>query len=265
VYLTLMLSGCGQGTADGGGAPVVDKEEHVSEAPVVYSDTVKGVSFNMVRVHGDTFTMGCMAEQGVVCFSIERPAHEVILSDFSIGETEVTQALWRAVMGSNPSGFTGCDQCPVETVSWDDVQQFIRKLNRLTGKSYRLPTEAEWEYAVRGGKKSLGYKYCGSNDLEEVAWYNHNSEEKTHAVKGKKANELGLYDMMGNVWEWCSDWYGDHTSETETNPTGSAEGSSRVIRGGGWGAGFAHYRVTARNASEPDLPNDAIGFRLASQ
>jgi sulfatase modifying factor 1 len=231
-----------------------------------YTETVNGVSFTMVRVQGGTFTMGCTAEQGEDCSDNESPAHQVTLSDYRIGETEVTQALWRAVMGSNPSDFGGCNDCPVEQVSWEDSQLFILKLNSLTGKRYRLPTEAEWEYAARGGKKSLGYKYSGSNKIGEVAWYANNSENRIHAVKGKKANELGLYDMSGNVWEWCSDWSGGYTSNNETNPTGPSEGSySRVYRGGGWINVSQGCRVSRRYRDTPDLRRINLGLRIASQ
>ena len=139
----------------------------------------------------------------------ESPVHSVTLSSYYMGETEVTQALWKAVMGNNPSRFKG-DNLPVENVSWNDCQEFIRKLKQKTGKNFRLPTEAEWEYAARGGKKSNGYKYSGSNNIGSVAWYDDNSSNQIHAVKGKRLNELGLYDMSGNVWEWCSDWYGQY-------------------------------------------------------
>jgi sulfatase modifying factor 1 len=230
-----------------------------------YTETVNGVSFKMVRVEGGTFTMGCTAEQGGDCLSDEKPSHRVTLSDYWIGETEVTQVLWRAVMGSNPSYYSDCDDCPVEMVGWEEAQNFIRKLNSLTGKRYRLPTEAEWEYAARGGGKSQGHKYSGSNEIGEVAWYGDNSEERTHAVKRKKANELSLYDMTGNVWEWCSDWCGDYTPESQTNPTGPAEGSSRVFRGGGWNYDPRDCRVYNRNDFFTHDFRFYLGLRLASQ
>ena len=223
---------------------------------------VNGVSFNMIHVEGGTFTMGATPEQGDDAYDWEKPAHQVTLSSYYIGETEVTQALWEAVMGSNPSYFKGSEH-PVERVSWDDCQTFIRKLNTLTGKTFRLPTEAEWEYAARSGKKSQGYKYSGSNTLDNVAWYDDNSGGETHPVKTKSPNELGLYDMSGNVWEWCQDWSGGYDSSSQKNPTGPSTGSARVSRGGSWYY-FARYcRVSFRGNSAPDNRSGSLGFRLA--
>ena len=188
---------------------------------------------NMVFVKGGTFTMGATAEQ-IGYGNNETPAHQVTLSDYFIGKTEVTQELWYAVMGNNPSYFTRSSRNPVEQVSWHDCQSFIQKLNQLTGLRFRLPTEAEWEYAARGGNKSKGYKYSGSNNIGDVAWCYDNSSETTHEVGTKAPNELGLYDMSGNVWEWCSDWYGRYSSSAQSNPTGPSSGSFRVFRGGSW-------------------------------
>jgi formylglycine-generating enzyme required for sulfatase activity len=165
-------------------------------------------------------------------------------------------------MGSNPSYFKG-DNLPVEKVSWNDCQEFIRKLNGLTGKNFRLPTEAEWEYAARGGNRSGGTEYAGSNSIGSVAWYTENSGRKTHTVKGKSPNELGLYDMSGNVWEWCSDWYGDYDSGSQTNPKGPSIGSYRVLRGGGWYGSARYCRVSGRDCYAPSLWINFIGFRLA--
>ncbi len=231
------------------------------------TETVNGVSFKMVYVEGGTFTMGCTGIQYrlSMCEKDEKPAHEVTLSSYSIGETEVTQELWRVVMENNPSYYKDCDECPVEEVSWEDVQEFIQKLNALTDRKYRLPTEAEWEYAARGGNRSRGYIYSGGDFLDEVAWYIDNSDYKTHAVKGKKANELGIYDMSGNVWEWCSDWSGDYTSGSQMNPTGPAEGSVRVARGGSWGYNPQDCRVSARDDDAPVIRSNNLGLRLASQ
>ena len=223
--------------------------------------TVNGVSFTMVAVKGGTFTMGATSEQGSDAESDETPTHQVTLSDYMIGETEVTQELWKAVMGSNPSFFSGTN-LPVERVSWDDCQTFVTKLNQLTGRNFRLPTEAEWEYAARGGQKSKGYKYAGSNALSDVAWYRDNSSRKTHPVKQKKANEFGLYDMSGNVWEWCQDWYGNYSSSAQTNPKGPSSGSYRVNRGGSWDNGASNCRVANRYSDSPGDRYSSLGFRV---
>lgn len=232
--------------------------------------TVNGVTFKMIYVKGGTFTMGCTSEQGSDCEKNEKPAHTVAISDFYMGETEVTQELWNAVMGSNPSRFKG-DERPVETVSWNDCQEFIQRLNRLTGKTFRLPTEAEWEYAARGGNKNRGYKYAGGNDINAVAWYAVNSYDKgsgnpdygTHPVKGKSPNILGLYDMIGNVWEWCSDWKGSYGNSSQTNPEGPSSGSCRVLRGGGWDTDALFCRVAHRYYWTPDVHCASFGFRLS--
>jgi formylglycine-generating enzyme required for sulfatase activity len=222
--------------------------------------TVNGVAFEMVFVQGGTFTMGCTSEQSD-CWDDEKPAHQVSLSSYSIGKYEVTQAQWEVVMDTNPSYFKG-DNLPVELVSWNDVQGFIRKLNAQTGKRYRLPTEAEWEFAARGGNRSGGYKYAGSNSLGNVAWYTDNSGKKTHPVGQKTPNELGIYDMSGNVYEWCSDWFGSYSSSAPSNPTGASSGSSRVSRGGGWYRSAAYCRVASRNRYSPSISDSSLGFRL---
>jgi formylglycine-generating enzyme required for sulfatase activity len=216
----------------------------------------------MVFVEGGTFTMGCTSEQVGDCEGDESPSHEVTLNNFQIGKYEVTQSQWKAIMGGNPSYFSGCDNCPVERVSWNDVLKFIRKLNEKSGKNYRLPTEAEWEYAARGGNKSKGYKYAGGNVPGSVAWYDDNSGSKTHEVGQKQANELGLYDMSGNVWEWCSDWYRNYSSGAQSNPKGPNSGSYRVLRGGGWSFNAGYCRVSNRSSRNPDYRNRGIGFRL---
>ena len=242
----------------------VMSENHLNTSePSEQTFMVKGVEFKMIKVEGGTFSMGATSEQEYDALSCEKPVHSVTLSDYYIGETEVTQELWEAVMGSNPSYFEGDNQRPVENVSWNDCQKFIKKLNRLTGKEFRLPTEAEWEYAARGGKYSRGYKYSGSNNSDEVAWYGSNSGSKTHSVKTKKANELGLYDMSGNVWEWCNDWWECYQSNSQTNPTGPSEGGSRVIRGGGWGGSDGYVRVSDRRDGSPADRFDYYGLRLA--
>ena len=226
--------------------------------------SVNGVDFDMIEVEGGTFTMGATEEQGSDVSDNEKPAHQVMLSPYYIGKTEVTQELWEAVMGSNPSFFSGNKNRPVENVSWDDCQVFINKLNGLTGKSFRLPTEAEWEYAARGGKKSKGYKYSGSNTIDDVAWYDTNSAGTTHPVSSKAPNELGLYDMSGNVWEWCSDWYGKsyYEESPEPNPIGPEIGTLRVKRGGDWYFSANKCRVSYRNSNSQHYQTSENGLRL---
>ena len=232
--------------------------------------TIGDVTFKMIAVEGGTFTMGATSEQGYDAYNDEKPTHSVTLSSYSIGETEVTQALWHAVMGSNPSYFRGSNK-PVECVFWDDCQDFIRRLNALTGENFRLPTEAEWEFAARGGSKSRGYKYAGSNNIGNVAWYWDNIPSQssgsagygTQVVATKSPNELGLYDMSGNVLEWCQDWYGSYSSGSQMNPTGPSSSSYRVVRGGGWHFRARYCRVSARGNSTLDDQNINIGFRLA--
>ena len=245
--------------------------------PVTETFTVNGVTFKMVAVEGGTFTMGATAEQGSDAYTDEEPAHQVTLSSYCIGETEVTQALWQAVMGSNPSYFAPSSvyaenlQRPVEYVSWNDCQTFITRLNELTGKNFRLPTEAEWEYAARGGNRSMGYKYAGSNDINTVAWYYDNCyalgssspDYGTHSVATKAPNELGLYDMSGNVWEWCQDWYGSYSSDAQTDPTGPALGYYRVYRGGSWYYTARNCRVSVRYFIIPSFTDNSLGLRLA--
>ena len=220
-----------------------------------------GISIDMVRVEAGTFTMGATPEMENP-INNEKPAHQVTLTnDYYIGKYEVTQALWQAVMGNNPSYFKG-DNLPVENVSWDDCQKFISKLNSITGKNFRLPTEAEWEYAARGGKKSRGYQYSGSNNISDVAWYDDNSGIKTHAVGSKQSNELGIYDMTGNVWEWCHDWYGKYSSSSQTNPTGATSGSYRVSRGDSWLGTARECRSSCRMYCAPVGRHDFLGLRL---
>jgi formylglycine-generating enzyme required for sulfatase activity len=220
-----------------------------------FSDPFEG---QMVFVQGGSFMMG--SNEGS---DVEKPVHKVTLSDFYIGKFQVTQAQWKAIMGDNPSAFIGDDHL-VEKVSWNDVQEFIKKLNEKTGQKYRLPTEAEWEYAALGGQKSRGFKYAGSDNLNEVAWYDENSGSKTHPVGQKKPNELGLYDMSGNVYEWCADWYGSdyYKNSPKNNPTGPVNGSGRVGRGGSWRYGADYCRVSRRYRNAPDIRIVIIGFRL---
>jgi formylglycine-generating enzyme required for sulfatase activity len=190
-------------------------------------------------------------------------AHEVCVDDYYIGKYEVTQAQWKAIKGNNPSSFKDCgDNCPVETVNWNDAQDFIQKLNQKTGKNYRLPTEAEWEYAARSSGKSE--KYSGGNDIDSVAWYDKNSGGKTHPVGQKKPNGLGLYDMSGNVWEWVNDWYdGDYyKNSSKNNPTGPSSGKEKVVRGGSWFNAARYAEAALWGGSVPTLRDSDKGFRL---
>lgn len=241
-----------------------NKEQKKSQSQIE-TITIPGtdVTFKMVHVEGGTFMMGA-SEGDKEAWDNEKPAHQVTLSDFYIGETQVTQALWQAVMGENPSRFKGNPNCPVEKVSWKDSQAFIKVLNKLTGKSFRLPTEAQWEFAARGGNKSKGYKYAGSDDINKVAWYEDNSKDMTHPVAQKDANELGLYDMTGNVYEWCQDRFDDYTGIAQIDPEVTKKVSDRVRRGGGWGSsGAMRCRVSSRNGSDPTYTSFALGLRLA--
>jgi formylglycine-generating enzyme required for sulfatase activity len=254
----------------------------------------------MIFVKGGTFEMGCTPEQGNNCSSDEKPVRQVTVNDFYIGKYEVTQAEWETVMNSNPSYFTlepshwktmkifmtgvnklnktnyavpteaewnrasVIDGLPVEQVNWSDVQEFIRRLNEMTGKRYRLPTEAEWEYAARGGAASRGYKYSGSDEAGDVAWYGNNSGGKTHLAGTKKPNELGIHDMCGNVNEWTGDRYGDYGGSPQTNPEGGVSGDEIVFRGGGWNAGSQLVRVTIRFRRPFYITGDSsLGLRLA--
>jgi formylglycine-generating enzyme required for sulfatase activity len=214
----------------------------------------------LVWVEGGTFTMGCTESE---CPNEnELPAHQVKLSGFYIAKYTVTQKEWKGLMGGdNPSSFKG-DDLPVEHVNWNDVQAYIQNLNAFTGKNYRLPTEAEWEFVARGGNQSKGYKYSGSNNINDVAWYTENSSAQTHPVGTKKPNELGVYDMSGNVSEWCNDWYSSYTSVSQTNPIGPAVGTSRVNRGASWAATEDKCKVAFRGSSNPLIKMPNLGFRL---
>ena len=245
--------------------PIV-AQQPVAQTPVTNVENISipvkdGISIDMIRVEAGTFTMGATAEMKEP-YDWEKPTHRVTLTnDYYIDKYEVTQVLWQAVMGNNPSKFKG-DNLPVEKVSWDDCQEFISKLNRITGKTFRLPTEAEWEYAARGGKKSRGYQYSGSNNLSDVAWYGDNSGNKTHAVGTKQPNELGIYDMSGNVWEWCQDLYGRYSSYSQTNPTGANNGLYRMNRGGSWGVNAWNCRSSGRDNITPGSRYNYLGLRL---
>lgn len=237
---------------------------------------IKSVTFTMVKVDGGTFTMGARIKQRKDADDDERPTHPVTLSDYYIGQTEVTQALWEAIMGesvtqiANREGWStygvGADY-PMYYISYDNCTTFVDKLNtllssQLGGKRFALPTEAQWEFAARGGNKSKDYKYAGSNNLDEVAWYNGNSDDNTHPVAQKQPNELGLYDMSGNVYEWCKDWYDDYSSNAQTDPQGPADGSGRVYRGGSWVNLAGGCRVSDRSSIMPAYRSDYLGLRL---
>ena len=233
--------------------------------PNPVKDEVDLRQYNMVRVKGGNFTMGCSNQynQGE-CGKDESPQREITLTDFYIGKYEVTQKEWFDIMGYNPSEFKGCEDCPVEKVSWTEIQEFISRLNAKTGNQYRLPTEAEWEYAARGGSKSQDFKFSGSNTIEDVAWYKGNSGSKTQPVGKKSPNELGLYDMSGNVFEWCQDWYTNYSLiPNSDNPVGPSTGLSRVRRGGSWFQNPVGCRVTDRDFYAPNTKFYDFGFRLA--
>ena len=223
---------------------------------------VGNVQFEMVHVEGGTFRMGATEEQGEDAYDDENPVHRVTLSSYLIGKHEVTQALWEEVMGSNPSYNKQGGDYPVEHVSWFDCREFIEKLNARTGMQFRLPTEAEWEYAARGGNRGKGYKYAGGDNLDEVGWFIDNSGNLTHPVGRKKPNELGLYDMSGNVWEWCQDWYGAYSSEAQADPAGPQSGCYRVLRGGGRWNIARRCRVSGRNYDDPGNGDGDYGLRL---
>ena len=224
--------------------------------------TVNGVSFTMVNVEGGTYVMGANTNDSNA-ESKEKPRHAVSLSNYYIGQTEVTQELWTAVMGSNPSKFTDSDQLPVDCVSWDDCQDFVTILNELTGEKFRLPTEAEWEFAARGGLLSQGYKYSGSDNIDEVAWYKENAGDAPHPVATKAPNELGLYDMSGNTMEWVYDWYGNYKSTAQVNPTGPSSGTDKVERGGSWFNPSNYCRNSARFKVKITDKYSNLGLRLA--
>ena len=229
--------------------------------------TVNGVSFTMIAVESGSFYMGAQnvdpseLNYDAEAWDREAPVHLVTLSDYYIAETEVTQELWRAVMGVNPSHFVGDDK-PVEQITWYDCQGFISKLNQLTGMKFRFPTEAEWEFAAKGGNESQGYKYSGSDNIRDIAWYSAEGK-KTRAVKTKMSNELGIYDMCGNVMEWCYDLFGDYSSDHQFDPTGATTGTDCIVRGGCCLSDENYCRTTIRSFFHPGGMSYGIGLRLA--
>ncbi len=235
-----------------------DKQAETGQ-PSVSQQLLDSISGSMVWVTGGRFIMGNHSGE-----ADERPEYEVVIDGYSISKYPVTQRQWTTIMGSNPSEFVGCDQCPIDRVSWDEAQQFIEILNKLTGKKYALPTEAEWEYAAKGGPKTQGYRYSGSDNIDAVAWHAGNSGRHPHPVGEKAPNELGLYDMTGNVWEWCQDWYNKNYYEVResNNPTGPASGAARVRRGGSWFTQSINCKTSTRNSVKQDYRDDSGGFRL---
>lgn len=244
-------------SSNGGGTPAPAGAETLTL-------TASGVDFTLVRVEPGTFRMGAN-EGDDQAFDRDKPAHEVTLTQpYYIATTEVTQELYAAVTGSNPSNFTGETGLPVEMVSYTDAVAFCARLSELTGRTVTLPTEAQWEYAARGGHKAPATPtlYAGGDDLDAVAWWSGNSDSKTHPVAGKAANALGLYDMTGNVWEWCLDWYGAYAADAVSDPQGPSEGSYRVGRGGSWFNNAQSCRLSHRGIPAPDYRKSTLGFRV---
>lgn len=249
-------------------AEIILQPKWSAEITPIQKQVLEKLISNMVKVDGGTFMMGATPEQGKDVDDTEKPAHQVTLDGYYIGKYEVTQEEWEVVMGNNPSKFKGLN-LPVEKVSWDDCQEFIAKLNELTGLNFSLPTEAQWEYAARGGNMSKGYKYPGSDNVEDVAWYKKTTKKSTQPVGTKEPNELGLYDMGGNVSEWCSDWFdiSYYSSSPSVNPMGPASGMGpiRVVRGGSWYASVKLSRVSFRFFDLTDHSCNYLGLRLVAK
>ena len=264
----VFVAGCGKKSSEG----AKDAKEEARRAEEELQKSLPGgvlklpgdIKLELIRVEAGTFTMGSPTNEAGR-WDNERQHQVTLTRDFYLGQTEVTQAQWKAVMGYDPSGFKG-DDLPVEQVSWHDAMRFCEKLNEMgkapKGWKFTLPTEAQWEYAARGGHRSRGYKYSGSDNPDEVAWHFDNSDCTAHPVAKKRANELGLYDMSGNVWEWCLDWYGLYGGNT-TDPAGPATGSGRVFRGGCWSHIARSCRSACRDFGLPGLRVCNLGFRLA--
>ncbi len=237
-------------------AKVVEEKKIIAPRFESYTEDLgNGVKLEMVAIPGGTFLMGS-PESDQEARDRERPQHQVTVSEFYLGKYQVTQAQWQAVMGNNPSYFNG-ENLPVERVSWEDAQKFCQKLSQQTSKTYRLPTEAEWEYACRAGTTA-----ANAGNLDDIAWYDKNSERKTHPVGQKKPNSFGIYDMHGNVWEWCQDWYDNYSSTSQTNPTGPQKGEDRVLRGGSWGYDQDFARAVSRDDFPPSNRVSSVGFRV---
>lgn len=264
LVVALVTSGCSSKDAAGNPIEPTPSKPVAQENPWDNTDQMRAPNIEMVRIPSGSFWMGSQSDEAI---HDEKPAHKVTLSSFQIGKYEVTQGEWQAVMGTNPSALPKGGNYPVENVSWDDVQKFITKLNQLTGKRYRMPTEAEWEYAARGGKGGPGNDRYGS--LDQIAWYNDNSGGSTHPIGGKQPNAYGLYDMLGNVCEWCQDGDGEYTASAKNNPTGpSLSGSQqewwrRSFRGGSKDQDASRVRAPARFFSPPGDRCEYIGLRLA--
>ncbi|MCC5946726.1 MAG: SUMF1/EgtB/PvdO family nonheme iron enzyme [Bernardetiaceae bacterium] len=225
---------------------------------------INGVSFDLVFVKGGTFVMGCQEGRDTNCNNDEKPTRNIKLSNFYIGKYEITQKQWEAIMGKIPNHSKPCTDCPVEFISWKDVQSFIEKINQLTALQFALPTEAQWEYAARGGEKSKAYQYAGSNDIDKVAWYFSNADKKTQPVGQKEPNELGIYDMTGNVAEWCADSYAPYGKDQNThNPKVSQEGADYIVRGGGRNSYPAKCRITNRSKKIMAAKFPSLGFRIS--
>lgn len=226
-----------------------------------FTETANDINMEMVYVEGGTFQMGVSAESDADAYEREAPEHNVTVSSFYIGVYEVTQEQWQAVMGDNPSQYTG-ENMPVDNVTWEAASEFCEKLSALTGKNYVLPTEAQWEFAAKGGNLSEGYKYSGSDNVKDVAWYWDNASFKTHSVGGRLPNELGIYDMSGNVYEWCSDWYAEYTSDDAVDPAGPETGEQKCCRGGAWASNAAGVRNTYRGSYAVDFQYNILGIRV---
>ncbi len=252
------------------GDPVYDGCKALTTATVPKTSTANPPADGFVFVKGGTYTMGCKDGRDGECTEYEKFAHQVVVDDFYISKYEVTKRDWQNIMGFDLNkDITGCPDCPVEAVSWQQIQDFLKKLNaKKPGKKYRLPTEAEWEFAARGGNFSKEYQFSGDNNLDAVAWHSGNSESKTHPVGQKKANELGLFDMTGNVWEWCEDdWHDDFKGAPTDGRAWITEkrGDRRVYRGGSWGHEVLGCRVLSRGSGTPKRGGYGLGFRLARQ